>query len=48
MKRKQLWERFDWFWLNTQKYYSNEFTIDDICYEFQKLINMETNYIFLY
>lgn len=37
MKRKQLWERFDWFWLNTQKYYSNEFTIDDICYEFQKI-----------
>ena len=37
MKRKQLWERFDWFWLNTQKYYSNESTIDDICYEFQKI-----------
>lgn len=37
MTRKLLWEKFDWFWLKTQKYYSNEFTIDDICSEYSKI-----------
>ena len=35
--KKQLLESFNWFWLYTQKYYSNTIGITDICTEYAKI-----------